>query len=272
MSTTRPLAAPIRAARAGGTTALSWAVRIDGPLPGALNMARDHALTVGLPAGGAVLRLYRWERPTLSFGRNEPARACYDATAARRLGVDVVRRPTGGRAVLHWRELTYAVVAPVRALGGPRAAYGWINARLARGLASLGVPAEIAPEPARTSPLDAGPCFRDIAGGEVTATGRKLVGSAQARLADNLLQHGSILIDDDQALLEELAAGGSRERDRPATLRELLGRPLGDGELERALLGAFHEAAARWEGQVPTTYTEAELEQRYRSEAWTWRR
>ena len=111
---------------------LAWTVRVDGPLAGALNMARDHALALSLLPTSAVLRLYRWDRPTLSLGRNEPARGRYDREALRRLRVDVVRRPTGGRAVLHWRELTYAVALPTRSLGGPRATYRWIHGRLAR--------------------------------------------------------------------------------------------------------------------------------------------
>src|SRR5690606_17502269 len=95
--------------------------------------------------------------------------------------VDFVRRPTGGRAVLHDRELTYAVVVPHRALGGPRAAYRAINEALVMGLRALGVDASVS-ERGRVLPPDAGPCFQVAAPGEVVADGRKLVGSAQARL------------------------------------------------------------------------------------------
>ena len=251
---------------------LTWHLCVDGALPGALNMARDHALALSLVPGSAALRLYRWERPTLSLGRNEPARGNYDSAVLQRAGVDVVRRPTGGRAVLHWRELTYAVAVPATPLGGARAAYGWINICLAEGLASLGIPAEIAPEPHEPTSLRAGPCFQVAAGGEVTAGGRKLVGSAQVRVRNVLLQHGSILVADDQGLLAGLGGGVVRAIDRPATLESLLGRRPADGELEGAVLGAFRRAGADLKEGTPSSGTVAELEELYRSDAWTWRR
>ena len=235
-------------------------------------MARDHALALSLPAGSALLRLYGWERPTLSLGRNEPARDRFDAAAARARGVDVVRRPTGGRAVLHWRELTYAVVAPARALGGPREAYRYIHRKLAKALASLGIPAEIAPDPARAVPVHAGPCFQAPAGGELVAGGRKLVGSAQLRVGDVLLQHGSILLGDDQGLVATLGIVPGDGPGRPATVSDLLGRVPDDGELERAVLTAFGIDETCMAPPGSTSSLEAELVERYRSEAWTWRR
>ena len=235
-------------------------------------MARDHTLALSLPSGSAVLRLYRWVRPTLSLGRNEPAVGRYDLHALRRLGVDVVRRPTGGRAVLHRRELTYAAVLPARTMGGLRSAYVWINQRIAEGLASLGVPAEIARGCGAASPLDAGPCFRGAAEGEVVAEGRKLVGSAQARMGNVLLQHGSILLADDQDLLRRVFTGDLGGIDRPATVSELLGRDPEEGELERALAAAFGIGPECTDGPLCESLDDAQLEERYRSEAWTWRR
>jgi lipoate-protein ligase A len=243
---------------------------VDGPLPGALNMARDHALALEHPEGEAVLRLYRWEAPTLSLGRNEPALGRYDPERLREAGVWVVRRPTGGRAVLHWRELTYSVVLPVATLGA-RSVYERINERLAGALVSLGVPAEIARAEGPSARPDAGPCFRRPASGEVVADGRKLVGSAQVRIGGGphgvLLQHGSILIEDDQGLLDE--PGARREEPAPATLRSLLGRPPAIEELEAALLEAFGAEAI--ENPRPLA-AERELEERYGSHDWTWRR
>lgn len=234
-------------------------------------MARDHALALTLPANRALLRLYQWGRPTLSLGRNEPAVGRYSAAAAARLGVEVVRRPTGGRSVLHWRELTYAVIAPVRALGGPRGAYRWINERLAHALRGLGVDARIAADPPAAAPLDAGPCFGVAAGGEVVAGGRKLVGSAQLKVGDALLQHGSILLEDDQELLERLAAARQGQADRPATLGEQLG-PVDVDVVAEAVAEAFAEAVGVLDREALVSPQEAELEERYRSEAWTWRR
>ena len=256
----------------GAGRLLRWRLRLDGALPGARNMARDHALALFLPLGLAVLRLYRWERLTLSLGRNEPAVGRYDPEALRSLGVEVVRRPTGGRAVLHRRELTYAVALPARTMGGPRAAYLWINQRIAAGLASLGVPAEIACGPGAAVPLDAGPCFQGAAAGEVVAAGRKLVGSAQARMGEVLLQHGSILLADDQELLHRVFTGERSGIDRPATVSEFLGREAAEGELERALAVQFGLDPTCISDPAWSSLQEAELEERYRSEAWTWRR
>ena len=252
-------------AREPGPLGLRWTARVQPACSGAKNMARDHASALELQAGGAALRLYRWDVPTLSLGRNEPALGRYDPDLLRRLGVAVVRRPSGGRAVLHWRELTYSIALPTSALG-PRAAYRWINERLAGALASLGVPVEIASQAGRTQLPDAGPCFRGSASGEVVARGRKLVGSAQVRIGSVLLQHGSILLGNDQALLQRLGAtaGGVA----PAALSDLLDRPLAKNELEVALLGVFKATAV---GGAPSQAIEQELERQYRSDAWTWR-
>lgn len=179
---------------------------------GARNMALDHALAASV--GDAVLRLYGWTRPTLSLGRNEPASA-YPVDELRASGVDVVRRPTGGRAVLHDRELTYAVIVPARALGGARATHLRIHEALARALCRLGAPADVVGDGGRALAPDAGPCFQVPAAGEVVVRGRKIVGSAQARIGGALLQHGSILLDGDQGALAGPFA--------PITLRELVG-------------------------------------------------
>jgi lipoate-protein ligase A len=218
---------PAGATRAAETTQVSgaptWSVLIDPPMCGARNMARDHALAQALQDGRGILRIYRWDRPTVSFGRNEPARGRYDLGGAARRGVHFVRRPTGGRAVLHDRELTYAVALPLRAIGGARGAYMAVNAGLVRALRSLGVPAELAAS-GEACATDAGPCFQRAASGEVVVSGRKLVGSAQVRVGNVLLQHGSLLLGPGQELLSELAPGARPAGDRPVCLAELLER------------------------------------------------
>ena len=152
---------------------------------GAENMAIDAALLEGADGtDDAYLRLYRFNPPCLSLGRNEAA-GSYDRAAIARLGVDVVRRPTGGGAVWHEHEVTYAVAAPIAAFGGLREAYHAIHTRLASALRSLGADATLAlghrpPAPSR-APEGAGPCFAVPVGGEVLVRGRKLVGSAQVR-------------------------------------------------------------------------------------------
>lgn len=249
-------------------------------------MARDHAIAAGLPPGTGTVRFYRWSPATLSLGRNEPVTVGYRDFLRRRPGIGVVRRPTGGRAVIHDRELTYSVALPARAFGGPRGAYRKVHEGLVEGLRGLGVDARAAG--GRVLPPDAGPCFVEPAGGEIVVRGRKLVGSAQVRIGGAVLQHGSVLLVADQRALlngRAPAEGPARSPARegnggvspgPVTLAEVLAetpswerlvRAFGDG-LARALGGEWR----------PGTLTEgeraraAELESRYASSEWTWRR
>lgn len=279
---------------------LRWALRSDGAADGATNMATDHALARALDGEEAVLRLYGWAVPTLSLGRNEPALGRYDGEAVRSRGIGLVRRPTGGRAVLHHREVTYAVVAPLRSFGGLRAGYVAINRALARGLRELGAPVTLAGAgaPGSRLPPDAGACFRAPAEGEVVAAGRKLVGSAQARIGGALLQHGSILLDDDQGLVDTLRSGGvadpagrepggaSARGDgaagrpdgagpvgTPTTLACLLGRVPPVEDVVEAVAGGFRTAmGGRWRRGSSALALPPDLVARYRSAEWTWRR
>src|SRR5438046_6862855 len=175
---------------------------------GAENMAIDAALLDRANGTGlSFLRLYRFDPPCLSLGRNEPA-ARYDRAAIARRGLDVVRRPTGGRAVWHEHEVTYAVAAPIATFGGLRGAYHAIHARLAAALHTLGVAATLAPDRLTARPPDRrGSCFAAPVGGEVLVGGRKLVGSAQVCEGRAFLQHGSILLAGSQ----EVVRLGSRE-------------------------------------------------------------
>ena len=204
---------------------------------GAENMAIDAELLDRADGTGArFLRLYRFDPPCLSLGRNEPA-AHYDHTEIARRGLDVVRRPTGGRAVWHEREVTYAVAAPVAAFGSLRDAYHSIHERIAAALRSLGADASLAPHqpPPATRVDQPASCFATPVGGEVLVAGRKLVGSAQVRKRSAFLQHGSILLDGSQ----EIIAAVSR---RPqvvgaaTTLSKELGRPVAWDEVTEALV------------------------------------
>ncbi len=253
----------------------------------------DHARRTG----DVVVRSYTWSRPTLSLGRNQTARGIYDPDRAAAHGIDVVRRPTGGRAVLHARELTYSVVAPTDALapaGAPlSAAYGRITAMLADALESLGAPVAAAAAAGRARRPDGAPCFEAPAAGELVAsvdeTARKLVGSAQWRNGGALLQHGSILIENDQSLIGCCALAPLPIYAPPATLRAVLGRAPAADEIAEALFGAAERFAAaigagdganassRGSGWLPlddpTLRDEvARLLPRYRDPVWTWRR
>lgn len=284
---------------------LRWTVLVDGALPGSVNMARDVALarTVseaveargrepedGGEVGGelslpAFLRFYAWTRPTLSFGRNEPARERFDPDTLEAAGVDVVRRPTGGRAVLHDREVTYAIMVPATALGGPRETYRRVNVALAEALATLGAEVALAPEADALTP-DAGPCFDRPAGGEVVARSRKLVGSAQARTGRALLQHGSILLHDDQTRIPELVREGVEipgpgPAGRPVALADLVD-PVPSPSvvamtvartMARTLPGRWPPKGRPVRDAAPGPYGRAgAIEAEFREPSWTWRR
>ena len=242
------------------------------PRPGWLNMAIDRALLERAAAGESWLRLYAWSPSCLSFGRHEPAGRRYDRERIAALGLDVVRRPTGGRAVWHARELTYAVAAPATALGTLREAYGEIHRVIRNALRTLGVPAELAPARAAIRP-DAGACFAAPAGGEVIVGDYKVVGSAQLREDGALLQHGSILLAEDQAMVA-LITRGDAPADRSAPLSRVLGRSVGWAEAAEAVTGA---AADRWGAPGERVDDCASVVQqahghaaRFRASAWTW--
>ncbi|WP_419950239.1 lipoate--protein ligase family protein [Candidatus Palauibacter sp.] len=183
---------------------------------GARNMAFDEAMLEYAAEGRTLVRFYGWEPWCVSLGRNQPAPARLRGRRPRdiRPGVDAVRRPTGGRSVFHGPEITYAFACPDRAWGGPKQVLRTVHRALADGLRSLGVPLDDPPEGAVNtgSPepfaLSPAACFREPAPGELTVGGRKLVGSAQRRRRGGLLQHGSILIEDRQALADLEDAGG----------------------------------------------------------------
>ncbi len=256
---------------------MRWTIRHTlEPQPGWQQMATDDALLdLAVEERVVFVRLYRWSPPCLSFGRNEPARARYDRSLIEALGWATVRRPTGGRAVWHGEELTYAVAAPHEALGGPRQAYRMIHQALARAISSLGTEASLATAPARTAPLAAGACFAEPAGGEVMVRGRKIVGSAQVRRGPGLLQHGSILLGGDQGNVARVTLGEVPPGAEGA-LEALLGRGITYHELADAVdtaletdWGTDEECVASWarlEDNARRYY------QQYRDPDWTWRR
>jgi len=267
-----------------------WRILRDGPGQAAWNMALDEALAREAKPGRGVLRTYQWSRASLSFGRNQAVRGRYDPEACQALGVEVVRRPTGGREVLHDRELTYSVIVPLgeARLGAARELYAEVNAGLVRALRSLGVEARSANPEGRTPRPDAGACFRTPARGEVEVDGAKIAGSAQVRLGGALLQHGSILLGPPSVELGSLlTASADRDLapDRASEpdgsqggigLAEVLGRPVAFSDLRGVVeAGLAGELGGRWElsefrsGEVGAA---RRFRGRYDSTEWSWRR
>lgn len=254
-----------------------WRLLVTPAAPGVENMALDEALmTRARQTGEWTLRVYAWSAPTISLGRNQPAMRHYDRDRIRRHGLSVVRRPTGGRAILHHRELTYSVTAPTTHAGSERESYARITRLIVRALAKLGVAAGVAPRRERARLPDATPCFELPAEGELTFEGRKLAGSAQWRSEGTLLQHGSILVADDQCRLSEFSLSAKSELPEPATLEQAMGRT---PSLEEAA-AAFGAAVRELEDpQASTVDVDQELRARtaalvvqYSDDSWTWRR
>ncbi|NLA04299.1 MAG: lipoate--protein ligase family protein [Firmicutes bacterium] len=176
-----------------------WRLLLDQPLPGAVNMQRDLEIVEEVAAGKAppTLRLYRWAPPALSTGRFQDPGRVADPEACRRLGIDLLRRPTGGRALLHHRELTYSIVLPDRREiipAGVLPSYRFISRALLLAFETLQIKAELSPESAGGTDLLPGSCFDTPSAYELRVQGKKVVGSAQLRRKGVLLQHGSILL------------------------------------------------------------------------------
>ncbi|HUF26899.1 MAG TPA: lipoate--protein ligase family protein [Gemmatimonadaceae bacterium] len=256
---------------------MRWQLLHTAPCPGSENMAIDEALLArARDSGECVLRVYGWSTPTLSLGRHQSADGLYDRARLRESGIAVVRRPTGGRAILHHREITYSVTAPDAVLGTLRESCARINRLLIDGLGRLGVEAREARSGARPPRPSGAPCFETPVTGELIVNGRKLAGSAQWRDAGALLQHGSILIDDDQSAVASLLLHPVAPPAPPATLHAALGRVPETAELVSALFAAVRSLedpdASELEIDNVLAGIIAARRPRYDDDSWTWRR
>jgi lipoate-protein ligase A len=243
---------------------------------GAVNMAIDHALMArARRTGESVLRVYTWSAPTLSLGRHQSARGRVNPDAARELGVSLVRRPTGGRALLHHREVTYSVTAALARDDSVRTWYASINTVLLRALRALGVNAEPATVSGRTPLPATASCFVRPDDGEITVGGRKLVGSALLRQESALLQHGSILLDDDQPMLNALLPADELRPAPAGTLRQALGAVPSVNAVADALFASLVAVGEvdriPIDGDDPFWADARDLERQYASEEWTFR-
>lgn len=253
---------------------------VDPPADAPTNFGRDEALHAAAAESGSVLlRVYSWSVPTVSFGRNERCVGRYSPERLAALGLTPTRRLTGGRALVHTAELTYAVAAPVDPAVSLRTSADRLNRVLEAALRALGVNAALAPPDAPTVPLSAGACFGAPSAGELMVGGRKLAGSAQWRDHRAFLQHGSILIRDDQSLLQDALEPDVAAAEVPAaaTLAQSATTPPSADAFGHALGVAFAqefgtvvepvESAAL----VPFGSADA-FAARYADPAWVWRR
>jgi lipoate-protein ligase A len=232
-------------------------VLCEGPASGAENMARDAALLADhRPGDDPLLRLYRWEPAAVTYGYHQDP-AAFDRVRIAAAGYDLVRRPTGGRAILHADELTYAVIgtSPGPLFGSSlHDTYLMINRALVAFLADLGLAAEISAGESRQDARGL-VCFRSAGRHEISVGGKKIIGSAQRRTAGVFLQHGSILAGprhlDLPTFFRPEAAPDQRDHGDLAAvttdLGQLLGKAQTGAELD-ALAGRLAAAFARtWE-------------------------
>lgn len=228
-------------------------------------MAIDRAIQIAVSEGSAppTLRIYRWERPTVTLGRFQSLEDV-DREACREYGIDLARRHTGGRGVLHDDEVTYSIVARTSD-GVPRgtaASYRFLSAGLVETYRALGVPAEFLERDAVST--DAAACYLISTRADLVAKGRKLSGSAQVWSRETVLQHGSVQRTRDvrmESRVFRLGAEGERELEQHAsTLSDFL-EPLPDVDtLAEALVEGFEvglhvtlvDAECPSEGEIDT--------------------
>lgn len=244
-------------------------------------MAIDEAILHAVAAGQALptLRLYAWEPPCLSLGRAQEADDV-DIDALQAVGFGLVRRPTGGKAILHIDELTYSVIAPgtePRVAGGILESYRRLSTGLVRGLERLGVPEIVADQRAARERLAGPVCFEVPSDYEITAGGRKLVGSAQMRAQGAVLQHGALPLYGDIARICPLLAARPAPdavRARATTVAAALGKRISWKEAAETLAAGFAETLnLRLEPGSLTTEEQAKAERlwekKYATDAWT---
>ncbi|MYA60456.1 MAG: lipoate--protein ligase family protein [Chloroflexi bacterium] len=256
----------------------SWRLLVSPADSGARNLATDQAVAEHVRDGTAppTLRFYTWRPTALSLGYGQPL-AAVDTDLALRSGIDLVRRPTGGQAILHNDELTYAVMLPrmhALATGGVLASYERLSAGFERGFATLGLKARQGDWQPDTSDAEGLLCFASPSTHELSADDVKLMGSAQTRLGGALLQHGSIPFTHDPRIYDLLRLP------RPAALhglRDLRSPAPTVGALIEVLATGFVEALRV--ALAPGSLNAAELSRRdelirkrYACDAWLARR
>jgi len=231
-----------------------WRLIITRAGSGAWNMAVDEAILEHVQAGQGkslpTLRLYAWDPACLSLGQAQPF-ADVDYAQLNTRGWDVVRRATGGRAILHTDELTYSVTGSVEEpvlAGGVLESYNRLAQALLLAVKNLGLPVEMRKGKANESAAPNPVCFEVPSTYEITVGGKKLIGSAQARKKEGVLQHGSLPLTGDltricQALVFENEAArenaARRLFGRATTVESALGRAVSWDEAAEAFIRAF---------------------------------
>ena len=269
----------------------TWRLLITPPADGATNMAVDEAIlhTLADGSGRPTLRFYRWQPPCLSLGYNQPCGEVEMRVCAR-LGYTWVRRPTGGRAILHCDELTYSIIAPdsePRVSGGIVESYRRLSQGLLAGLRILGADVFQTQADKVVNPQQGAACFDTPSNYEITVDGKKLIGSAQVRRRGQVLQHGALPLTGDldrifACLRAPQEGAGVTGTSRPSlhghalTLEQALRRPVSFEEAADGLAEGFASALGlRLEAGQLTDHEQQRAEEfrrtRYTADSWNCR-
>ena len=230
----------------------TWRLLITLPARGAWNMALDESILEHIGRGESIptLRLYAWEPACLSLGHAQPF-ADVDTERLKQSGWEVVRRATGGRAILHTDEITYSVIAPnnePRVAGTVLESYNRLAQVLLLAVKELDLPVEMKEGKAENGSTLNPVCFEVPSTYEITVDGKKLIGSAQARKREGVLQHGSLPLTGDltricQVLTFENESARTRATQRlltrAATVESALGREVSWETATQAFIHAF---------------------------------
>ena len=265
----------------------TWRLLITHPSHGAWNMAADEAILEHIGRGDSLptLRLYAWDPACLSLGHAQPF-ADVDVNRLQERGWEVVRRLTGGRAILHTDELTYSVIAPLnepRVEGSVLESYNRLAQALLLAVKSLDIPVEMKEGKADNSAAPNPVCFEVPSTHEITVNGKKLIGSAQARKKEGVLQHGSLPLTGDltricQALKFENESARERASkrllERATTVESALGREVSWETAAQAYIQAFEAqlglSLERGElSESESKRTEELVKEKYAHPSWT---
>jgi len=248
-------------------------------LAGSLNMAIDDFLIQSLgEKPQTYLRFYQWERPTISLGYSQSVAKVVDVEYCQNHGIDIVRRMTGGKLVLHQNEVTYSVCSSDKETFTPTLleSYQLISEALMKGLEKMGLEPFLADAPPDSYVRGNLPCFSYPAQNEIEVNGKKIVGSAQKRIGSKFIQHGSIPLEEDENLLKSVSLAKGRESDvRMTSISRELGRKVSfEWAVNHLIEGISEYFRIRME---PKTFDEEEekeifriQKERYATKDWTY--
>jgi len=257
-----------------------WRLIEEGKGDGSVNMITDKAILLACHEGKVppTLRLYGWNRPTLSLGYLQNVTLQVNTELCQTLNIPIVKRPTGGRAILHNDELTYSVIAPTSHpsfFGGLRQTFEVISTALLKSLSQLEIHEVCLKRDGRYGDkrleVKSPACFASFNLFEIAVKNRKLIGSAQRRTKNAFLQHGSILIDMDRELLNSLLLFDDIEKGRShleylsnktITLNEVCERTVKFEEVEKAFREGFSETFLEGFSLGGLTKFESELQKK----------